>query len=103
MLGDTIDAETALALGLINAVRADSELDEFALHKAEQLAAKPPTAVRLSKQLMKRWPAEAVRQAMSAEGEIFIARLGSTEAREAMTAFFERRQPDFSRVVDDVL
>jgi enoyl-CoA hydratase/carnithine racemase len=103
MLGDMIDAETALALGLINAVRADSELDEFALHKAEQLAAKPPTAVRLTKMLMKRWLAGAVRQAMSAEGEIFIARLGSPEAREAMTAFFERRQPDFSRVVDDVL
>lgn len=103
LLGETIDGETALALGLINAVRADSELDEFAMHKAAQLAAKPPTAVRLSKQLMKRVPAPAVRETMSEEGKIFIARLRSPEAREAMQAFFERRQPDFSRVVDDVL
>lgn len=103
LLGETFDAETALAVGLVNGLRADSELDEYVLHKARALAAKPPTAVRLSKQLMKRWPAEAVRQAMSAEGAIFISRLHSPEAREAMTAFFERRQPDFSRVVDDVM
>ncbi len=103
LLGETFDAETALAVGLVNGLRADSELDDYVLHKAQTLAAKPPTAVRLSKELMKRWPAEAVRQTMSAEGEIFIARLHSPEAREAMTAFFERRQPDFSRVVDDVL
>ncbi len=103
LLGETFDAETALAVGLVNGLRADSELDAYVLHKAQVLAAKPPTAVRFSKQLMKRWPADAVRQAMSAEGEIFIARLGSPEAREAMTAFFERRQPDFSRVMDDVL
>jgi enoyl-CoA hydratase/carnithine racemase len=103
LLGETFDAETALAVGLVNGLRADSELDAYVLHKAQALAAKPPTAVRLSKQLMKRWPAAAVQQAMSAEGEIFIARLHSPEAREAITAFFERRQPDFSRVVDDVL
>lgn len=103
MLGETIDAETALALGLVNAVRADSDLDEFALHKAEHLAAKPPTAIRLTKMLMKRSPLPAVQEAMSEEGKIFIARLRSPEAREAMQAFFERRQPDFSRVIDDVL
>lgn len=103
LLGETFDAETALAVGLVNGLRADSELDDYVLHKAQTLAAKPPTAVRLSKELMKRWPAEAVRQTMSAEGEIFIVRLHSPEAREAMTAFFERRQPDFSRAVDDVM
>jgi enoyl-CoA hydratase/carnithine racemase len=103
LLGETFDAETALAAGLVNGLRADSELDAYVLHKAQMLASKPPTAVRLTKMLMKRWPAEAVRRAMSAEGEIFISRLHSPEAREAMTAFFERRQPDFSRVVDDVL
>lgn len=103
LLGEVFDAQTALAAGLINGLRADSELDAYVLHKAQALASKPPTAVRQAKMLMKRWPAAAIQQAMSAEGEIFIARLGSPEAREAMTAFFERRQPDFSRVVDDVL
>ncbi len=103
MLGETIDAQTALDFGLINAVRADGELDEFALHKAEQLVAKAPTALRLTKMLMKRLPLPAVQETMSEEGKIFIARLRSPEAREAMQAFFERRQPDFSQVVDDVL
>ena len=103
MLGETIDAETALAFGLINAVRADSELDEFALGKAEQLAAKPPSAIRLTKMLMKRVTQPAIQEAMSEEGKIFIARLRSPEAREAMQAFFERRQPDFTRVEDDML
>lgn len=97
LLGEMIDAETAQALGLINRVHADDDLDAFVLDKARQLAAKAPTAVRLSKQLMKRWPAGAVQQAMSAEGVIFIQRLSSPEAREAMTAFFERRPPDFTQ------
>jgi enoyl-CoA hydratase/carnithine racemase len=103
MLGETIDAEAALAFGLINAVRADGELDEFVMHKAEVLASKPPTALRLTKSLMKRVPRPAIQETMSEEGKIFIARLRSPEAREAMQAFFERRQPDFSRVVDDLL
>ena len=40
---------------------------------------------------------------MSIEGQHFIARLRSPEAREAMTAFFERRPPDYARLLDDVL
>jgi 1,4-dihydroxy-2-naphthoyl-CoA synthase len=34
---------------------------------------------------------------MSREGEIFMGRLTSPEAMEAFTAFFERREPDFSK------
>ena len=36
-------------------------------------------------------------EAMLAEGKVFRERLASPEAREAMTAFFEKRKPDFSR------
>lgn len=100
LLGATLDAATALSVGLINAVVDEDQLEPFVWQQAQALAAKPPAAVRLSKQLMKRWPAAAIRETMSAEGEIFIARLHSSEAKEAMTAFFQRRQPDFSRTGD---
>ena len=100
LLGATLDAATALSLGLINAVVDEDQLETVVWQQAQALAAKPPAAVRLSKHLMKRWPAAAIRETMSAEGEIFIARLHSSEAKEAMTAFFQRRQPDFSRTGD---
>jgi enoyl-CoA hydratase/carnithine racemase len=35
--------------------------------------------------------------AMEAEGKVFREQLASPEAKEAMTAFFEKRKPDFSR------
>jgi enoyl-CoA hydratase/carnithine racemase len=38
-----------------------------------------------------------VKEAMDEEGKVFTERLASPEAREAMTAFFEKRKPDFSR------
>ena len=93
LLADTFDAQRACAAGLVNAVVAEDDVEGVAWSKAQQLAGKAPEALRLGKEVMKRWPAAAVRQAMSAEGEIFIDRLHSPEAREAMTAFFERRPP----------
>ena len=40
---------------------------------------------------------QRVAEAMAEEGKVFSERLSSPEAREAMTAFFEKRKPDFSR------
>jgi enoyl-CoA hydratase/carnithine racemase len=40
----------------------------------------------------------AVRRAMDEESEAFRERLDSPDAKEAFTAFFKKRQPDFSRV-----
>lgn len=103
LLGDSIDADAALQWGLVNAVRSDRELDGFARRKAEQLAAQPPSAVQLSKALMKRAMRPAIEETMAEEGRHFMARLRSPEAREAMQAFFERRPADFSRLVDNGL
>lgn len=96
LLGEALDAETALAAGLVNRVVPDADLETTARALAATLAAKAPTAVRLAKALLKGDPAE-VRARMDAEGVHFAAQLKSAECREAIAAFFEKRPPDFSR------
>lgn len=97
LLGDPFDAETARESGIVNAIVADGEVLAHALAVAHTLAAKPPAALRLSKQLMKRWGGEALQAAMREEAAVFAQQLHAPEAAEAMQAFMERRKPDFSR------
>lgn len=95
-LGEPFDAQKAREIGLVNAVLPDGEARERAFEKARVLASKPPESVRLTKALLKRSWSKVVREALSEEGRLFIKRLSSPEAAEAIGAFFERRKPDFS-------
>lgn len=97
LLGDPFTAETAREFGIVNQVVSDGEAVKVAWEKAEQLAAKPPQSLRTSKALMKRHQARAVQDAMEAEGEKFIPLVAGAEAKEALTAFLEKRKPDFSK------
>ncbi|MGI4879965.1 MAG: enoyl-CoA hydratase [Janthinobacterium lividum] len=96
LLGEALDAATALAAGLVNRVVPDGELETVARAMATTLAAKAPTAVRLAKALLKGDLAPVLAR-MDAEGVHFAAQLQSAECREAITAFYEKRAPDFSR------
>ena len=93
MLGRSFSAETAREIGLVNAVT-DAPLAE-AQKTAAEIATKAPEAVRLTKALLKRETAGAVGETIVREGELFIERLGSPEAQEAFSAFFEKRPPRF--------
>lgn len=97
LLGDAISGEDAVELGLANEVFEDGECLLRARGQAERLAAQPAAAVRLTKKLMRLAGAATLREQMQVEGKHFDERLGSPEAREAMTAFVEKRKPDFSR------
>ena len=97
LLGQPFGIEKALAAGIVTESVPAPELLERALAAARALAALPPAAVRLTKQLMKRGQAPRVAEQMAEEARIFRERLASPEAREAMTAFFEKRRPDFTR------
>ena len=94
LLGEPIDAKQALALGLVNAVLPPEEVLPRALETARKLAEKAPTAVKLTKALMK--DAGAVSVSMQQEGAHFVGQLASPEVAEAIGAFFEKRKPDFS-------
>jgi enoyl-CoA hydratase/carnithine racemase len=95
--GEPFNAEAAHAMGIVNAVVPGSELLATATAKAQALAEKPPSALRITKALLKRGPAGSISDAMAAETEKFAALLQGPEAKEAMMAFMQRRKPDFSK------
>lgn len=97
LLGEPFNARQALEAGFVNAILPDEELHEKALQVADALASKPPSALRQTKALLKRGLERATAEAMKEEFALIAERLQSAEAKEAMQAFMERRQPDFSR------
>ena len=97
LLGQPFSAEKALVAGIVTEIVPAEQLLEHAHAAAAAIAALPPASVRLTKQLMKRQLALPIAAQMEEEGRIFAERLQSGEAKEAMTAFFEKRKPDFSR------
>jgi enoyl-CoA hydratase/carnithine racemase len=96
LLGVPIDAQRARDLGLVNAIIPAGELRAHALLQARALAQKPPSALRLSRQLLRGNLDETLAR-MREETAIFGACLASGEAQEAFSAFMERRRPDFSK------
>lgn len=91
LLGEPFSAEQALAWGLINGISTDADATvELALSKAQRLARQPAAAVRLTKMLLKRGEAEAVRDTLVLEGRHFMERLHSPEAMAALQAFAKR-------------
>ncbi len=98
LLGEPFGAASARAVGLVTEIVPDAELLAVATAAARALAAKPPAALRLSKQLLKRALMPQIEAALTEEARAFRALLVSAEAREAFSAFLEKRQPDFSRL-----
>ncbi|WP_421792513.1 enoyl-CoA hydratase-related protein [Hyphobacterium sp.] len=96
MLGSTWKAERAKEAGLITDVITSSQLVDQVFEKARILAKKSPGAVRAAKQLMMT-PEEPLADRMNREGALFAAMLKSPEFAEAVGAFMERREPDFSK------
>jgi enoyl-CoA hydratase/carnithine racemase len=97
MLGEPFDAGKAREVGLVTEIVPGPQLVPAAAAAAQRLAAKPPASLRLTKQLLKRALLPQIEAAFAAELEVFVERLGSPEAKEAFTAFFEKRPPDFSK------
>jgi len=95
--GEPFTADTACQLGIVNQVFSEQDLLASAIAKAQQLAQKPPSALRTTKALLKRNSAEKVIEAMDSETRQFAALLQGPEAKEALTAFLQRRKPDFSK------
>ena len=97
LLGAPFDARRAAELGLVTQV--DKDVLAKATETARKLAAKPAAALQASKRLMKQPFREQIKAAMKAENEEFSAQVRSEDAKEALTAFLEKRKPDFTKSI----
>ena len=95
-LGQSFDARRAADLGLATRVVPDLILLATATETAQKLAEKPAGALQACKRLMRQAVRVQLGQAAKLENEEYSARLRSADTKEAITAFFERRPPDFT-------
>jgi enoyl-CoA hydratase/carnithine racemase len=97
LLGDPFTGADAVEVGIANAVLPADEVVNHARRIAERFNALPPGAVRDTKKLMRRARSQAALETIGVEGKVFAERLQSPEAKEAFSAFFQKRKPDFSK------
>ena len=95
-LGETVDARTALHMGIANRVVPLERLHAEAAAVAQRLARLPAGSLAATKRLMRN--PEVLTAQIAAESECFAERLTTPEAREAFAAFAERRPPDFVKL-----
>ncbi len=97
LLSEPITPAEAVHMGFVTAVFKDDDVLKETLARAARLTKLPSGSLRATKALLRKSQGQAIRQALNAEHETLISRLGSEEAQEACKAFEEGRKPDFSR------
>ncbi len=94
MTGDTIDAEEALRIGLVQKVFNDEQLLTEAVTLANKIASQGPDALRTVKKLVHLHNNTAIDQGMAIENKSFPG-LFSTDGPEGISAFLEKRKPEW--------
>src|SRR5258706_965714 len=97
LLGLPFDARRAAELGFVTRIVPDANVLATAAETAHRLAQLPAGALQASKRLMKCSSREQTAGAVKAENQEFAARVRSADAKEALTAFLEKRRPDFTK------
>ena len=96
LLGETISADDAQTLGFVNKVISESSALPYAEEQAKKLTTLSSGSVIRTKSLLKGDDLKAVvLHQIDVEGKLFIDRLHSPAAKEALTAFLEKRAPNF--------
>jgi enoyl-CoA hydratase/carnithine racemase len=98
LMGEPFMAEAALEVGLANRVVPPTEANAVAQAQARKLAAKPIASLIETKRLLKKGQLADVLARIDEEAVSFGRMLGGPSAKEAFTAFMEKRKPDFSKV-----
>ncbi|MBW2060823.1 MAG: enoyl-CoA hydratase/isomerase family protein [Deltaproteobacteria bacterium] len=96
LTGEFLRGQTALAVGLANKIFPPDKLMEETMKTARLIASHGRSSVRAVKQLVDRGTQIDLRAACALEVETFAAVFSSSDAKEGLTAFLEKRQPEFT-------
>ncbi|HEX7998367.1 MAG TPA: enoyl-CoA hydratase-related protein [Pyrinomonadaceae bacterium] len=92
-LGDAVNAERALQLGLVNRVVADAELAQETWKLAERLRDAPYRSIAAAKHAVYMSDDASLERMLQYETEAQLQCFESEEARERVRAFLEKREP----------
>jgi 2-(1,2-epoxy-1,2-dihydrophenyl)acetyl-CoA isomerase len=96
LLSETLDARTALSLGLADFVVADNVVQSEATRIAKELAAGPTEAFGAIKRLFYQAPDRSLESQLEDEAQTLAAISRTEDAREGVRAFVEKRKPIFA-------
>lgn len=93
--GEMIDAETALKFGLVNQVFEAEELEEKTMEMAGKIAEKAPVALQLCKEAVKFASRSNLDEGLRREVDLFAICFSTEDKNEGVSAFLEKRKPEF--------
>jgi 2-(1,2-epoxy-1,2-dihydrophenyl)acetyl-CoA isomerase len=94
--GDTIDAETALSMGLVSSIEPPEKLMPSARKLALRIAANPRSALRLAKRLLREGQQQRLDGVLELSAAFQAIVHETDDHREALAAMLEKRPPSFS-------
>ena len=95
LTGRRIDAAEAQRIGIVNQVTAANDWLAKAVELAQVIARRPPLAVRLGKQAVLAAEETAMTAGLDQERRLYELAMATEDRVEGMTAFIEKRRPDF--------
>ena len=96
LTGEMIDAEEAYRIGLVNRVHAPEELREAALQMLRNMTANGPVAIALALEAVDRAASTSIEDAQVLESNLFGLLASTSDMREGMQAFLEKRPANFT-------
>src|SRR6476469_3802089 len=92
LLCEPFGVDEAMAAGIVSHRTEAGQLIETMADVVARLLAKPAGALRHTQRLLRTGARDEILERMLLEGEVFADRLASTEAKDAIIAFFERKK-----------
>ena len=95
LTGEIIDAQTAFQIGLVNHVVPPDQLQAKTMEIATRIANKGPIALQLAKEAVKLASRSNLDEGLRREVDLFALCFSTEDKNEGVSAFLEKRQPEF--------